>query len=152
MRPRCCWANPAPTRSKAALGGSPVGGVNSAEVISHHAKFGPARHDIEAPRPPPFRLASFHAAPPCGAGTLRPAALKHGLSPGDRYCLALSKVEGVPAPTTERRWPEVADAAWVNNLASWEPENNPCEPIRDVTPPPLPPDWRPSHAAAPTLP
>ena len=47
------------------------------------------------------------------AGMLRPLTLKGGLSLGDRYCLALAGREGVPAMTTERRWPDFAVAACV---------------------------------------
>lgn len=105
---------PGADKVKAALDGSMMGAVNLTEVVSHYAKLGAARHDIEALlRPLPFRLAPIDAALSYEAGMLRPITLERGLSLGDRYCLALAKREGAPALTAERRWPEIADAAGV---------------------------------------
>ena len=47
------------------------------------------------------------------AGMLRPLTVEGGLSLGDRYCLALAKLEGLPALTAERRWSMIAEAAGV---------------------------------------
>ena len=38
------------------------------------------------------------------SGALRAETAKHGLSLGDRACLALAKREGVPAMTADRSW------------------------------------------------
>ncbi|MGK7345367.1 MAG: type II toxin-antitoxin system VapC family toxin [Candidatus Nitrospinota bacterium M3_3B_026] len=38
------------------------------------------------------------------AGKLRPVTRKHGLSLGDRACLATAKVLNLPAVTTDRTW------------------------------------------------
>jgi len=96
------------------LDGALIGAVNLAEVVSHYAKLGAIRSDIEALlRPLPVRVVPADTALSYEAGMLRPLTLKGGLSLGDRYCLALAKREGVPALTAERRWPDIAGAAGV---------------------------------------
>jgi len=99
---------------KAVLDGALLGVVNLAEIVSHYAKLGASRPDIEAMlRPLPIRVVPIDAALSYAAGMLRPLTLPGGLSLGDRYCLALAKREGIPAMTAERRWPEIAAAAGV---------------------------------------
>lgn len=44
---------------------------------------------------------------------MRPTTRAAGLSLGDRACLALAHIRGVPALTAERRWPEIAEAVGV---------------------------------------
>ncbi len=101
-------------RVKAALDDAVLSAVNLAEIVSHYAKLGAARPDIEAMlRPLPIRVMPIDAALSYDAGMLRPITLPGGLSLGDRYCLALAKREGVPALTAERRWPDIAAAAGV---------------------------------------
>ncbi len=105
---------PGADRVKAALDGAAMAVVNLAEVVSHYAKLGAARPDIEALlRPLPIRAAPVDATLSYDAGMLRRITLERGLSLGDRYCLALARREGVPALTAERRWPEIAGAAGV---------------------------------------
>jgi PIN domain nuclease of toxin-antitoxin system len=105
---------PGADRVKAVLDGAIMGVVNLAEVVSHYAKLGAARADVEAMlRPLPIRLVPVDAPLSYAAGMLRPITLERGLSLGDRYCLALARREGVPALTAERRWPEIATAAGV---------------------------------------
>ena len=105
---------PGADRVKAGLDGSVMTTVNMAEVVSHYAKLGVARSDIEALlRPLPIRLAPVDAALSYDAGMLRPITLDGGLSLGDRYCLARAKRGGSPALTVERRWPAIAEAAGV---------------------------------------
>ncbi|NGM38021.1 MULTISPECIES: type II toxin-antitoxin system VapC family toxin [Methylobacterium] len=88
--------------------------VNLAEVVSHYAKLGAERHDIEALlRPLPIQLIPVDTMLSYDAGLLRSVTLEGGLSLGDRYCLALANREGVPALTAERRWPEIASVAGV---------------------------------------
>lgn len=107
-------AEPGADRVKAGLDGSVMSTVNLAEVVSHYAKLGAARPDIEALlRPLPIRWASVDAALSYEAGMLRPLTVEGGLSLGDRYCLALAKREGLPALTAERRWSTIAEAAGV---------------------------------------
>jgi PIN domain nuclease of toxin-antitoxin system len=106
---------PGADRVKAALDGAIMGAVNLAEVVSHYAKLGAARPDIEALlRPLPIHVVPVDAALSYDAGMLRPITIERGLSLGDRYCLALAKREGIPALTAERRWPEIAAAAAVS--------------------------------------
>ena len=105
---------PGGEKVKAALDGAVLGAVNLAEIVSHYAKLGAARPDIEAMlRPLPIRVAPIDAALSYNAGMLRPLTLPGGLSLGDRYCLALAKREGVPALTADRRWADIASAAGV---------------------------------------
>ncbi len=105
---------PGAEKVKPALDGALLGAVNLAEIVSHYAKLGAARSDVEAMlRPLPIRLVPIDAALSYDAGMLRPLTLPGGLSLGDRYCLALAKRQGVPALTAERRWPGIATAAGV---------------------------------------
>ncbi|HZK99114.1 MAG TPA: type II toxin-antitoxin system VapC family toxin [Caulobacteraceae bacterium] len=98
----------------AVLDGAVMGVVNLAEVVTHYAKLGADRGDIEAMlRPLPIRLEPVDAELSYMAGMLRPITLPSGLSLGDRYCLALAKRLGVAALTAERRWPDVAGVAGV---------------------------------------
>jgi PIN domain nuclease of toxin-antitoxin system len=100
---------PGAEKVKAVLDGALLCTVNLAEIVSHYAKLGASRPDIEAVlRPLPIRLVPVDAALSYEAGMLRPLTLAGGLSLGDRYCLALARREGVPALTAERRWPAIA--------------------------------------------
>jgi PIN domain nuclease of toxin-antitoxin system len=99
---------------KAALDGALLCTVNLAEIVSHYAKLGASRQDIEMMlRPLPIRVVPVDAALSYETGMLRPLTLPGGLSLGDRYCLALARREGIPALTAERRWPDIAVAAGV---------------------------------------
>ncbi len=97
---------------RAVLDGALLCAVNLAEIVSHYAKLGASRSDIEAMlQPLPIRVVPVDADLSYEAGMLRPLTLQGGLSLGDRYCLALAKREGIPALTAERRWPDIAAAA-----------------------------------------
>lgn len=101
-------------RVKAALDGALLGAANLAEIVSHYAKLGASRTDIEALLAPlPMQVVPIDAGLSYDAGMLRPLTLKGGLSLGDRYCLALARREGAVALTAERRWPDIAAAAGV---------------------------------------
>lgn len=105
---------PGAERVASVIDGAILGSVNLAEVVSHYAKLGVAREDIEAMlRPLPVRIVPADAELSIAAGTLRPLTLERGLSLGDRFCLALAKREATRALTAERRWPEIAQAAGV---------------------------------------
>ena len=105
---------PGGEKVKAVLNDALIGVVNLAEVVSHFAKLGATRADIDALlKPLPLTVVPANAALAYEAGMLRPLTLQGGLSLGDRYCLALAKCEGVPAMTAERRWPMIATAAGV---------------------------------------
>ena len=104
---------------KSGLDGSVITTGNLAEVVSHYAKLGAARRDIEALlRPLPIRSVPLDAGLSYDAGMLRPITLEGGLSLGDRCCLALAKREGLAALTAERRWPAIAAAAGVAVMVS----------------------------------
>ena len=103
---------PGGDKVKAALDGAMLCAVNLAEIVSHYAKLGASRRDIEAMlRSLPIWVVPVDAALSYDAGMLRPLTLPGGLSLGDRYCLAMAKREGVPVLTAERRWPDIAAAA-----------------------------------------
>lgn len=107
-------AEPGADSVKSRLDGSIMAAINLAEVVSHYAKLGAARRDIEALLGPlPIRLIPVDAALSYEAGMLRRVTLEGGLSLGDRCCLALAKREGLPALTAERRWPAIAALAGV---------------------------------------
>jgi PIN domain nuclease of toxin-antitoxin system len=74
---------PGGEKVKAALDGAVLCAVNLAEIISHYAKLGAARPDIEAMlRPLPIRVVPIDAALSYDAGMLRPLTLLGGLSLG----------------------------------------------------------------------
>ncbi len=105
---------PGGQKVKAALDGALLCAVNLAEIVSHYAKLGASRPDVEAMlQPLPIRVVPVDEALSYEAGMLRPLTLPGGLSLGDRYCLALARREGVPALTAERRWLDIAAAAGV---------------------------------------
>ena len=105
---------PGADKVRAVLDEAVIGAVNLAEVVSHYAKLGAGRADIQALLGPlPVRILPLDAAVSFEAGMLRSVTLKGGLSLGDRCCLALAKREGMPALTAERRWPDIAHAAGV---------------------------------------
>ena len=100
---------PGADRVRATLDGAWICAVNLAEVVSHYAKLGAERSDIEALlQPLPVRVELVDAALSYAAGMLRPITLEGGLSLGDRYCLALAQREDALALTAERRWPGIA--------------------------------------------
>ncbi|HUB45747.1 MAG TPA: type II toxin-antitoxin system VapC family toxin [Acetobacteraceae bacterium] len=103
---------PGGEKVRAVLEGALLCTVNLAEIVSHYAKLGASRPDIEAMlQPLPIQVVPVDAALSYQAGMLRPLTLPGGLSLGDRYCLALAKREGIAALTAERRWPDIAVAA-----------------------------------------
>jgi ribonuclease VapC len=105
---------PGGEKVKTALDGALLCAVNLAEIVSHYAKLGAARQDIEGMmRPLPIRVVPVDATLSYEAGMLRPLTLPGGLSLGDRFCLALARREGIPALTAERRWPAIAATAHV---------------------------------------
>jgi PIN domain nuclease of toxin-antitoxin system len=103
---------------KLALDDAMMSTVNLAEVVSHYAKLGARRPDIEAMlRALPIRLEPVDVELSYLAGMLRPITLPRGLSLGDRYCLALAKRENCSALTAERRWSDIAQAVGVDVVA-----------------------------------
>ena len=96
------------------IDGASMSVVNLAEVVSHYAKLGAARSDIESMlRPLPISLEPVDVELSYMAGMLGPLTAPKGLSLGDRYCLALAKRNGAIALTAERRWSDIAAAVGV---------------------------------------
>ncbi|MGX7704748.1 type II toxin-antitoxin system VapC family toxin [Methylobacterium sp. Gmos1] len=105
---------PGADRVKAVIDDSAMSAVNWAEVVSHYAKLGAARAEIEAMlRPLPIRVVPADADLSVSAGMLRPLTVRLGLSLGDRYCLALARRNAATALTAERRWGDIAAVASV---------------------------------------
>ena len=82
-----------------------VSAVNLAEVGSFLAKAG---HSVEQMRATldSLRLGvvAFDEQQAIEAARLRPLTMSIGLSLGDRACLALAGLSGLPAMTTDRSW------------------------------------------------
>ena len=101
---------PGTERVKSVLDGAAMSAVNLAEIVSHYAKLGAARGDIEALlKPLPIMVIPADEALAYAAGMLRPVTLRFGLSLGDRCCLALARQLGAVAVTAERRWAAAAE-------------------------------------------
>ena len=89
--------------------------VNHAEIVSHYAARGADAEAIDAMlKPLPIELVPVDARVAQAAGMLTALTNKVGLSLGDRFCLALAKIEGATAWTADRAWLRVADAAGVS--------------------------------------
>jgi PIN domain nuclease of toxin-antitoxin system len=87
-----------------------ISAVNLAEVVSHYAKVGSARQDIEQMLSPlPLQVVQADRALAIDAGLLRPATLSAGLSLGDRFCLALARRMQRPTLTADRAWTGLAE-------------------------------------------
>jgi ribonuclease VapC len=82
-----------------------VSAVNLAEVGSFLAKAGHSLAELRATLDS-LRLAvvDFDEQQAIEAARLRPLTLRLGLSLGDRACLALAGLRGLPAVTTDRSW------------------------------------------------
>ncbi len=78
-------SEPSAETVKATLDDALLRTVNLAEILSHYAKLGASRPEIEAMvRPLPIRVVPVDAALSYEAGMLRPLMLLGGLSLGDR--------------------------------------------------------------------
>lgn len=90
---------------KAVLPNAIMSAVNLAEVITRLAERGltgqPARTAIDALR---ISIIDFTKEQAELTGDLRPATRAAGLSLGDRACLALSQLRGIPALTSDSAW------------------------------------------------
>jgi PIN domain nuclease of toxin-antitoxin system len=107
-------AEPGAEMVAAAIGDARMSTVNLAEVVSHFAHLGMPAAAIDAMLGPlPVVLVPADAALARTAGQLRALTASAGLSLGDRFCLALARLEGRPAWTADRAWLDVADAVGV---------------------------------------
>lgn len=103
-------AEPGADRVKAVLPGALISTVNFAEVVSKLCERGmpatEARLAIEAIGLEPI---DFDLNQACAAGDLRMSTRRGGLSLGDRACLALARLRGLPAMTADAAWGQVPD-------------------------------------------
>ena len=92
-------------RVAAVMGEARVSAVNFAEVGSFLAKAGHSVAEMRATLDS-LRLAvvAFDEEQAIEAARLRPLTMSIGLSLGDRACLALARLRGLPAMTTDRSW------------------------------------------------
>ena len=91
-----------------------ISAVNLAEVVSHFAKLGAERGDVEAMlRSLPVRVLPVDTDLSYEAGMLRAVTTSKGLSLGDRYCLALAKRDDAVAVTADRPWAAIAETVGV---------------------------------------
>ncbi|WP_445682865.1 type II toxin-antitoxin system VapC family toxin [Radicibacter daui] len=87
-----------------------ISAVNYAEVVSHFVHAGMPAIEVDAMlRPLPFSILAADTETARLAGRLRALTSDAGLSLGDRFCLALSLQEGLPAWTADRQWGSIAD-------------------------------------------
>lgn len=97
-----------------ALPGAIISSVNLVEVVSRliDRGFSPdeAEQDLASLE---LTVIAFDQAQALDAGRLRPLTRHAGLSLGDRACLALARVKGVPVLTADRAWAGLAEVVGV---------------------------------------
>lgn len=82
-----------------------ISAVNLSEVVAKLIDLGDdARTAIERVAMLPVSIAGFEREAALRAGALREQTRSHGLSLGDRACLAFADIEGLPVVTTDRAW------------------------------------------------
>ena len=87
-----------------------ISAVNLAEVISHFDYLGTPHAEIDSMIGPlPLEVVPADRDLATLAGRLRTQTADHGLSLGDRFCLALALRENLPAWTADRSWSGVAE-------------------------------------------
>ena len=85
--------------------GAIVSAVNHCEVVSKLADVIPDEAALdEAIGLLAYDVVDFSADLAVAAARLRPLTRSHGLSLGDRACLALAKREGLPVVTADKQW------------------------------------------------
>jgi PIN domain nuclease of toxin-antitoxin system len=91
-----------------ALPGSCMSAVNYSEVLGLFARDGKDTRLIAGWLGQlPMRIVPFASEDALGAATLRYQTDKHGLSLGDRACLALGLSMGMPVLTADREWENI---------------------------------------------
>ena len=91
-----------------------ISAVNYAEIVSHFDYLGTPHAEIEAMlHPLPVEVVPADRDLAILAGTMRAQTADHGLSLGDRFCLALALRESLPAWTADRSWSAVAERVGV---------------------------------------
>ncbi len=85
--------------------------INYAEVVTHFIHLGMPEREVDAMLDPlPMTIVPTDKALAQLAGRLRAVTAGHGLSLGDRFCLALAQRDDLPAWTSDQSWKAVADA------------------------------------------
>jgi ribonuclease VapC len=85
--------------------------VNLAEVVSHFIHAGMPPHEVDAMlRLLPVTVVEADEGIAIVAGRLRALTAQAGLSLGDRFCLALTLRDRLPAMTADKQWRVIADA------------------------------------------
>ena len=102
----------------AAIADARICTINYAEVTTHFIHLGIPEREVDAMLDPlPMWIVPTDKALAQMAGRLRAVTAGHGLSLGDRFCLALAKRDGLPAWTSDQSWKAVADAAKTKGVA-----------------------------------
>jgi PIN domain nuclease of toxin-antitoxin system len=94
-------------RAALAEGGQPlVSAVNAAEAVGQvlRRQGGEAAAVLDSLRAIGLEITAFGAAEAAEAGRLEPLFLRRGISLGDRACLALAGLRGLPVLTADRAW------------------------------------------------
>lgn len=98
-------SEPGADRVAAVLPSAIISAVNLAEVASKLGELGTDAGQTRALLAPlHLTVVSFDEAAAYATGALREATRSHGLSLGDRACLALTSKRGATALTTDRAW------------------------------------------------
>lgn len=91
-----------------------ISSVNMVEVVSKLVDRGMPPETIQQVLLPlGLEEIAFDSSQTAFAAGLRTATRSHGLSLGDRCCLALAKARGLAVLTADRQWSEVAEAIGV---------------------------------------
>ena len=107
-------AEPGAEVVKAALPESTISAVNLAEVIAKMVDLGMDWTLIsEVLDPLNLRAIPFDSVQARDSGMLRRVTRAHGLSPGDRACLAFAAQSGATALTADRAWGSLMGVAKV---------------------------------------
>lgn len=92
------------------MGGAVISAVNFSEVVSKLADLGAEAQAASAQVASlGMTLVAFDEAQAVAAAALRPLTRHLGLSLGDRACLALASLRGLPAVTADRDWQKLGD-------------------------------------------
>ena len=94
---------------KAALDGAAMSAVNFCEVVTKLLAIPMELPTaIETSQAPEVQVIPFDRQCACEAAGMLPLTKPLGLSLGDRACLALARLEGVPVLTTDQAWKKLA--------------------------------------------
>lgn len=92
------------------MGGALISAVNFSEVVAKLADLGADAQAAAAQAASlGITLVAFDEAQAIAAAALRPLTRHLGLSPGDRACLALASLRGLPAVTADRDWRKLGE-------------------------------------------